>query len=245
MLRSLKELQGYKALSLDGPIGNVHDFYLDDRIWGIRYLVVDLGGWLPGRKVLISPAALSQPDWEVQMFPLKLTKKEIESSPSIDIDKPISRQRQAELHRHYQWPMYWHASGMPVAGGVIAQPDVAAEKEDEHTEEQGDPRLRSTREVLGYHIQASDGEIGHVEDFIVEDTNWAINYIAVDTRNWLPGRKVLISPQWIEQIKWLERSVYIDLSQETIRNSPEYDPSTPVNREYEARLYDYYGRPKD
>jgi len=243
MLRSLKQLQDYKALSLDGPIGSVYDFYLDDHAWVIRYLIVDLGGWLPGRKVLIAPAALGQPDWEGQLFPLKLTKEEIESSPDIDMDKPISRQRQAELHRHYQWPMYWHTGGMLVPGGVVSSPDVAAEKETER--QQNDPYLRSSREIFGYHIQARDGEVGHVEDFIVEDGNWAINYMVIDTRNWLPGRKVLMSPHWIEQVKWLEHKVYFDLNQETIKNSPEYDPTAPVNREYEARLFDYYGRPKN
>lgn len=243
MLRSLKELQGYKAFSLDGPIGTVYDFYLDDLTWIIRYLIVDLGGWLPGRRVLISPAALSQPDWEAQMFPLKLTKDEIESSPDIAMDLPISRQHEAELHQHYRWPMYWHTGRMGMVGSVVSE--VVEKEKGRVNQEQGDPHLRSFREVLGYHIQASDGEIGHVEDFIVEDTSWVIDYMVIDTRNWLPGRKVLISPSWIEKVKWFERKVYSDLSQETIKNSPEYDPSTPVNQEYKAKLYDYYGRPQN
>jgi hypothetical protein len=114
---------------------------------------------------------------------------------------------------------------------------ASAQQEKEH-------HLRSTREVIGYHIQARDGEIGHVEDFIADDQTWAIQYMVVDTRNWLPGRKVLIAPAWIEKVDWLERLVHVDLLRETIQNSPEFDPSAPVNRAYEVRLYDYYGRPK-
>jgi sporulation protein YlmC with PRC-barrel domain len=104
--------------------------------------------------------------------------------------------------------------------------------------------LRSLEEVKGYHIQATDGKIGHVEDFIVDDESWEIRYLVVDTRKWLHGKQVLLSPKWIQEIKWLESNVYVDLSREAVRNSPKYDPFSPVNREYEIRLYDYYGRPK-
>jgi hypothetical protein len=120
----------------------------------------------------------------------------------------------------------------------------AAQEKEERDEQESDPHLRSTREVIGYHIQARDGEIGHVEDLIVEDEIWFIRYLVIDTRNWLPGRKVLVAPAWAEQVNWVERRVYLDLSRETVKNSPEFDPSMPVNREYEVRLYDYYGRPK-
>jgi hypothetical protein len=98
--------------------------------------------------------------------------------------------------------------------------------------------------VIGYHIQAADGEIGHVEDFVLNDDVWTVHYIVVDTRNWLPGRKVILSTSWIEEVDWLENKVYVNLGQEAVENSPEFDPSAPVNREYEIRLYDYYGRPK-
>lgn len=110
--------------------------------------------------------------------------------------------------------------------------------------EEADPHLRSTREVIGYHIQANDGGIGHVDDFIAGGEDWVIRYMIVDTRNWLPGRKVLVAPTWVKRVDWAKRDVYVDLSRETIENSPEFDPSAPVNREYELRLYDYYGRPR-
>lgn len=110
--------------------------------------------------------------------------------------------------------------------------------------EKGDSRLRSTREVEGYHIEASDGAIGHVQEFIVDDEEWIIRYVVIDTRNWLPGKKVLIAPEWIENIDWPSGKVQVARDRKTIKDSPEFDPARTVNREYETRLYDYYGRPK-
>jgi hypothetical protein len=115
---------------------------------------------------------------------------------------------------------------------------------EEFASESGDPHLRSTQEVLGYYIHASDGDLGHVEDFIVDDDNWTIRYMVVDTRNWLPGKKVLVAPEWITEVSWGESKVYVDLTQDAIKDSPEYDPTETVNRLYEERLYDFYGRPK-
>jgi hypothetical protein len=120
---------------------------------------------------------------------------------------------------------------------------VAAAQADAAEEQDRDPHLRSTKEVIGYHIQAVDGEIGHVEDLIVDDEEWFLRYLVVDTRNWLPGKAVLVAPGWAKRVDWVKRKVHVDLPQEAIRDSPEFDPSRPVNREYEVRLYDYYGRP--
>jgi hypothetical protein len=131
--------------------------------------------------------------------------------------------------------------GSPPAPFAVTQSQVAKAAIEE---QKSDPHLRSTREVIGYHIQATDGEIGHVEDFVLNDEIWSIYYMVVDTRNWLPGREVILSTSWIEEVDWIERHVHVNLSQEAVENSPEFDPSVPVNREYEIRLYDYYGRPK-
>jgi hypothetical protein len=238
MLRSIKALNGYRIKATDGDIGRVSGFYFDDWVWTIRYLVVDTGPWLFGRKVLINALALGQPDYVSRLFPVSLTKELVESSPNIDLAKPVSRQLEVILHEHYEWQPYWWT----MAQGVVPRP-TRIQKEVVKVAE-GDPHLRSTEEVIGYHIVGLDGEVGHVEDFIADDKNWVIQYMVVDTRNWLPGRKVLVAPCWIKSVKWSETSVYVDLDQETIKNSPEYDPETPINREYEERLYDFYGRPK-
>ena len=252
MLKSVKNLRGYTIQATDGEIGKVHEFYFDDKLWEIRYLVVDTGGWFSGRRVLISPTALGQPDWKQEIFPVSLTKEQVENSPDTDMEKPISRQYESKLYQYYNWPIYW---GEPAyidaetAAKLRAKALTAAEKakvaeEAEEEEDKGSSHLRSTGEVIGYNIQANDGEIGHVEDFIVDDETWIIRYMVIDTRDWLPGKKVLVASQWIENVTWAESKVYVELSRESIKNSPEFDPSAPVNREYEEKLYDYYGRPK-
>lgn len=251
MLRSIKSLVGYKILATDGEIGKVHEFFFDDERWVVAYLVVDTGNWLPGRKVLIAPVAVGKPNPALQMFPVALTKEKVKNSPDIDVDKPVSRQFRNELNMYYGWDSYsWPLGGyhaVPHRPPSITEMDIRGAQADRLVAEekgQDDPHLRNTREVIGYHIQAADGEIGHVEDFILDDETWDIRYMVIDTKNWLPGRKVLISPNWVSSIKWSDRNVFVDLSREAIKKSPEYDSTAPINREFEVRLYDYFGRPK-
>lgn len=246
MLRSVKQLNGYFLQAKDGKIGQSRDFLFDDEIWVIRYLVADTGKWLPGKKVLISPISLAEPDWVSNRFPVRLTKKQVEEAPLLGEHLPVSRQYEVKYHEYYGWPGYW--DGGEVWGGYSYPMPLYSEKRKEIVKadpEGKESHLRSTEEVAGYHIQARDGEIGHVEDFIVDDELWSIRYMVIDTHNWLPGsRKVLISIAWVESIDWLENKMKVDLSVKQIKESPDYDPTTPVNREYEMRLYDFYGRPK-
>jgi hypothetical protein len=233
MLRSLKELYEYTILATDGEIGVVDDFYFDQMIggqlWTIRYLVIDTRMWLAGRRVLVSTLALGQPDrvdWASHRLPMRLTREQVENSPEVDLTRPISRQKEREVHEYYGWPIYWAGSKTPEVS-------------------QADAELRSTKQLTGYHVQDREDEIGLVEDFVVDDENWIIPYLVVDTRNWLPGRSVLVAPGWIEEVNWTEAKVQVDLHRESIKNSPEYDPVAPVkNRLYEETLYDHYGRPK-
>ena len=237
MLRSIVELIGYKIEASDGDIGKVSDFLFDDKLWVIRYLVANTGNWLVGRQVLISPAAFhGKPRWENEKFPLILTRHMVEESPDIREDEPVSRQRESEIAAYYSWPAYWYP--VPYGEPVSATTQKAQDKNS------GDSHLRSVREVEGYHIEAQDGSIGKVSDFIIDDEQWKIMYLVVDTKKLLPGRKVLVSRLWIEEVSWPGSTVKVDLSKEVIEKSPEFDPSKPVNREYEEVLYDYYGRPK-
>ena len=190
MLSNAKTLQGYKLNSLDGEIGKVKEFYFDDRHWTIRYLVADTGNWLTGRQVLISPYALLAVSREKQQITVDLTKKQIEGSPSLDRDKPVSRQFEEAYCAYYCWPMYW---GGPYKWG--SYPSIVRDRakwRKSQGEKAWDAHLRSTHAVSGYQIQAADGEIGHVEDFVIDDETWAIRYLIVDTHNWWPGKKVLV-----------------------------------------------------
>jgi len=243
MLRSLKEILGYKIEATDGEIGKIHDFFFDDEIWAIRYIVVDAGSWLEDRKVLIVPSAAGDPDWKTSSVPVRLTKEQVKESPEIDTDQPVSRQAETELHKHFEWTPYWIVS---VPGVVPPVPkEIKEEAKKEAQKERVDPHLRSAREVAGYRIRATDGSAGHVEQFIADDTDWYIRYMVVDIRERLIfWKKVLVSPEWIERVSWPGSNIFLDLPKKTIKNSPEYNPSAPVNRQFEERLYDYYGRPK-
>ena len=179
-------------------------------------------------------------------MPVNLTKQQVQDSPGIDTEQPISRQHEAALHAYYGWPVYWGLEpyvgvGYPVPTHL---PSTAKEKNAPAESPPSDPHLRSTREVTGYHIRAVDGEIGHVQDLIVEDETWAVCYVVVNTQNWLPGKSVLVFPPWIKRVSWDKSEVFVDLSRESIKNSPAFDPSKPVSRGYEERLFEHYGRPK-
>lgn len=274
MLRKLNSLIGYTITATDEEIGSVDDFYFDERTWTVRYLVVDTGSWFSGKKVLISQDALGQPFWDNESFPVNLTKKQIEESPSIDLAKPISRQHEAQLSSYYDWPMYWLAASGAASGSAIgatglggvtpvvapagvaaatATQETTAGREAEMAESHTDPAatelnsskslLRSVKEVKGYNIAANDGDIGHLDDLFVDDSEWTIHYALVDTRNWLPGRKVLIAPNWASNFDWQESKFHVDMTKEQIKNSPEYKPQHTIDRSYEKDLHNYYGLP--
>ena len=244
MLRSAAEMIGYRILATDGGIGDLKDIYFDDKFWTIRYLVIDTGKWLPGKHVLISPLAAREPGLGEQALPVSLTREQVKSAPPADSEKPVSRQYEASLRQYYGWPFYWVTpppGQMPAGAPIGGIPPVEA-PDKRSVEPEGDPHLRSVREVVGYQIAAADGDAGHVEDFIADTKTWTIRYLVVDTRNWLPGRKVLVALPWVDAVKWTDRSVQVGLTKEQIKESPECDPGQPVSRDYEQRLYDYYGR---
>jgi len=241
MLSKAKTLEGYKLDSLEGEIGKVKEFYFDDRHWIIRYLVAETGTWLTDRQMLISPYALAAVNKEEKNIAVHLTKKQIEDSPPLDSHKPVSRQYEQAYYGHYGYPMYW---GGPFSWGAYPYIERDREQWKAHAKDKKgwDSHLRSTSNVTGHHIQALDGEIGHVADFIIDDETWAIRYLIVDTHNWWPGKKVLVSPQWIERVSWGERKVFVNLSRETIKQSPEYTEESLLTRDYETGLHQHYKR---
>ena len=241
MLERAQTLHGYQLRSRDGDIGAVRDFYFDDQYWTIRYLVANAGGSLSGRQVMISPYALKDVINERCEIGVDLTKKQIEASPSLESDKPVSRQFEHSYFGFFGWPTYWTG---PYRWG--AYPDLVRGREelkaaDPHMKE-WNPHLRSTNQVSGYHTRALDGEIGHVADFLIDAESWAIRYLIVDTQNWWPGKMVLIAPEWISRVSWDESKVHVDLSRDDIKQSPPYPVESPLTRDYEMRLHQHYKR---
>jgi hypothetical protein len=203
MLRKMRELKGFAIGAKDGDIGEANDFVFDDKKWTVRYLVADTQRWLPGRKVLISPIIVDPADWQNKRLPVLLTREQVKNSPDISMDEVLSAQDEVRYFDYYDWPYYW--VGGEIWGSVTLPRDLIAEGIDRKvalTKEINESHLRSMKDVTGYSIQATDGEIGRVDDFIVDDDSWIIRYMIVDTRSWWPGKKVIISPRWIAHVDW-------------------------------------------
>jgi hypothetical protein len=241
-------LKGLAIRALDGELGTIDQFYFDDDSWAIRYFVVNTGNWLEGRQVLISPFSVTHTDWQARRLDVALTKQQVEDSPDIDTHRPVSRQHETEYLGYFSYPYYWDGPNLwgpaflPVGSQLLAAETVEA-RADKLRNASTDSHLRSANAVAGYSIDATDGEIGHLDGFIVDDETWAIRYIEVATRNWWPGKKVLVSPAWIDLVSWETSKVHVGLSREVIRNAPEYLESMPVSRDYENQLYFHYGLP--
>jgi sporulation protein YlmC with PRC-barrel domain len=233
MQRNINRLLDYEIRATDGEIGKVDEFYFDDDNWKIRYLIVKTGTWLFGRKVLISPAALKKGSWESGTFSLNLTKEKIRNSPDIDTNKPVSRQQEIELYKHYPWQTYWGGGLYP--NGVWGAPEFNPGLE-KHSAD--DLHLRSTHRVTGYHLHATDGNIGHVRDFIMDDETWQLMYLVVAIHNWLGGKKVLIPVRHIEKVEWDSSKVFVDASIAFIENSPLFDEVEYIHPEDDNTLHE-------
>lgn len=245
MLRSLDTLIGFDVLAGDGDIGKVEDFYFDETSWHVRYVVVETGSWLSGRRVLVAPAAVAEirrKHWDDRRLPLDLTREQVRRSPEMRLDKPITRPEEEALYVYYGWPMYW-AAGPPVGTGTIDMYPRTADRTDIERLDaearrrgspppapQQQPHLRSTREVKGYRVQGADGAAGHVDDLLAEEVDWVIHYLVVHTRDILPGRRVLLPVGAVTEWSWSGAEVGVTMTRRQVEESPEYDPGGPRAR---------------
>lgn len=249
MLWNASKIKGYAVAASDGDIGTVSDLLFDDRSWQIRWLVVDTGTWFTERKVLLPTSALGHADGRTETFSVKLTRQQVKDSPDIDTARPVSRQAETDIYGYYGWNPYW--GGGLSAGGFgtgmttpLLEPTPETQRvhreavEAQHGND--DPNLRSIDAVEGYYIKATDGDIGHVEDMLVDEADWSIHYLVIDTKNWWPGKKVLISPRSARDINWSDKTVALNVNREHVKNSPEYDEATIVDRAFEDRYSAHY-----
>lgn len=231
----LNKLTGYHLQAQDGEVGRLKQIYFDDQYWVVRYFVVRTGAWLTGRDVLIVPAVIAAVDEKRQCFKVELSRAQIQNCPPVNTALPISRHYEQEYFRYYGWEPYWH-------GESLFEPVPVQPVSEDNIKDPTNPHLRSSKEVEGYSIHALDGEIGHVEDFILEQPDWPIRYLEVDIGKWLPGKKVLVAPPWIHHVDWANKAVKVDLTREAIESAPPYDPSKIISREYQVALYGHYGK---
>lgn len=260
MLRSMQSMEDFTIRATDGVIGHLKDFYFDDAAWVVRYLVVETGDWLVHRKVLLSPISIGEPNWAERTFPASITQSQVKASPSIDTDKPISRQHEEGFLRYYDYPYYWGGAslwGDSLYAGAMAfdSPRYGSAAYDAHAlaarraaaanaqaHRHGDPHLRSGNTVSHYHMHATDGEIGRVHSLLVDDLTWAIRYLIVSTSKWWGGHDVLIAPEWIDDINWFESKLVVNLDRQAIKDAPAFDAAMPVTRELETGTCKHYGR---
>jgi hypothetical protein len=253
MLRSIRDLHGCIVSALDGDIGSVRQAYFDDEAWAVRYLVVETGNWLKDRQVLVSPYSVQHTDPGSSVVHVNLSRQQVRDSPVLDTHKPVSRQHEIEYLRYYSYPTYWDGPNLWGMGAYPAYDptdvpadallDTPLQPVVDTNEPEADVHLRSTDEVKGYRLKTADGSIGHVSDFIYDDTDWAFRYLVVDTHNWWPGGKaVLIAIHWIDKVDWFESTVSTALTRELIKKSPAYDDSMPIGRHYEVVLHRFYDK---
>ncbi len=240
MKRNLKDLIGYSIEAIDGPKGKVKDFLFDEDSWGIRYLDVDFGNLFKNGRVLIPKVFIKKPSWEHKRFPVDLNKEDIESCPDLEQRKPVSREYEEALSKHYHIDHYWPYYYAPVTN-MYFPPRPLNPPRKILNEKDLDTSLRSFAEVQGYSIKTSDGNVGHVEDLMLDDEDWQIVYIIVDTSKWVPwSKKVILAIDWLKDISFVDREVMIGLPKEIIKDAREFDSSRPIDIDAEMVLYDFY-----
>jgi hypothetical protein len=249
MYQHARDLVTFRIAASDGELGTVDDLYFDDERWTVRYLVVNTGSWLTGRLVLVSPIAVRHIDREDRRIDVDLTREQVERSPSFDTHRPVSRQHESAYAAYYGYPVYW--GGASLWGWAAYPAAIGLTSIERHAAEQATPdspgvdsHLRSTTEIGGYAIVARDGEIGHLRDFVLDGQSWAIRLLIVDTSNWWVGKKVLIAPSWITEIRWADRTAHVALTREAVKSSPEWDKRAPIDEQYERQLAAHYGPPQ-
>lgn len=244
MKHRLDHLKKFDIETNDGLKGKVRDFLFDEDTWKVRYIDADFGGFFKDKRVLLPLDALAAPLWEDKHFPLNISRDQIDKSPGLE-DKPtVSREYEKEIMKYYGYSAYWGAGyAPPEQAGLYypARPLTAPAKKID--EENLGTHLRSFKEVEGYHILANDGNLGHVEDMIVDDADWQLTYLIVDTSNWRPwSKKVILLINWLKEISYVSKEVVINTDTETIKNAPEFDTDKPVEEAFEESLLEYYRR---
>jgi len=235
MLRSAAEMFGWSIEAEGGEVGHLSDVYFDDQRWAVRNLVMNTSHWPAGRSVLLSPRSVNGVDPARQVVRTSLSRSEVAGSPDVDRARPVSRQHELELSHYYGFPSYAVTVGASVG---LAMPATLPKGP-----AGGDGHLRSVRAIMGYFVHALDGEVGHVEDFLVDDDTWSIRYLLVSVRRRWTIHQVLVPVDWIARVSWGARTIEVSLPAEAIRLAPTHDRAVPVSPEHEARLGRYYGSP--
>jgi PRC-barrel domain protein len=242
MLRRIRDMEAYRLHATDGDIGHLEEFYFEDRHWRIRYFVVEIGTWLHSKRVLIAPSSVMGVDDGNRAIQTPFTKEQVQQSADVRTNKPVALQHSRDYYLYLGWPYYVGLNASNVASEAADRESTETPSSESSFQRTADENLRSSKVVGHYHIMAVDGEIGHIEDFIVDDETWSLRYAVADTRNWRSGKKVLLPTDWILWVSWAESNAYVSLTKQLIATAPEYDSQKPLTREFETELYNHYKR---
>jgi hypothetical protein len=265
MLFAISGLVGCPVEGIDGRVGTVKDFLFDDESWKIRWMVVDTGHWLPGRQILIHPSAIAPLDvagptkrvlpmmsfGDTLEVAVRLTKQQIEASPDAREDEPVTKQLESHLYDYYGWDPFWGSTyfgGSAIATPLFEPPFIAPAAVHQAADAgnrpgDGDPHLRSAASVNGYHVHATDGDLGHVENFLADDANWDIRYLVVATRDWWPGKRVQLAPYAVKDIDLSEERINVNVTRDQVKSSPAWDPLAMADQVAEQQFHRHFGWP--
>jgi hypothetical protein len=242
----------YTAEGSDGELGPVVDFYFDAFNWEVRYLVVDAEPAAFGQRVPLAPDAIVAVDHDGQRVEFDLDADQVRRSPTVEESIPLGRRAESELAKHFGWQTYWedyperasdpHAAEVPLSS--VPDDPAAPESRTERHPPETDLALRSATEVFGYAVEALDGTPGQLLDLLVDPEEWVVRYLVVGTEDAPEGRPVLVSPSWVQEIDWDQKRLHVDISADQVTQAPEWQPGQPVDRAFEERVHDHYGRPR-
>ncbi len=261
MLYSAATIKKLKIQTSDGAYADIEDIYFDDISWSIRYFVADIGTWLSARLVLVSPEAIRRYSEESKTFQTNLTRQQIIDSPAFDSEKTVSRQHEENLRQFYGWSPYWFASRdiyplagiymYPLYGASLSHeggwredqlpPTVAGDVQTRvDQDKEQEVHLRSFNEVLNYSLRAIDGDIGELDDLLIESETWRITHIIADARKWWPGGQFVIDRGLVQDISWNDRNIVVSMTRDEVKDAPPYDRDRGISHSDEIILSHYY-----
>ena len=249
MLLRTSRLEKSHLRATDGRIGKIETFLFDEEQWVLRYILAKYGFAFLGRRVLISPMSVTGALRDSETIAVGLTRKQIKNAPPADLAQPVSRKKEAQFLSYYRMPAYWGGAGLwggaltPLEAGSLSSAPAVDEAfaPESDLESDRESHLRSTHEVAGYRLHASEEEAGVVTDFVIEDTTWAIRYLRVETDDEIGGGALFISPHWVREISWIERRISIDMALEQLRDVPKVGAGGEPSRDEEEHLHDFFG----
>jgi len=221
MLHLANKVFGATVRGVDGPLGTLEDFLFDEDGWVVRYLIVDTGA----RRLLLSPMAVPG-SWDRSEIVVNLTTAQVESSPDVDA-ATLDRARETAMLEHYRHPRYWGDTNIwgtfPTPNALSDAAGAATPAASGRVATEQALRLHAVSARIGAHIQAADGEIGHIDDFLVDELTWCVRYLLVDTSNWIGGKSVLVRTKMVRGFDPTDGTLRVDAARDVIEHSPSFE----------------------